>query len=76
MIADFGKNPLDPVLINDQAVKVVHQNKYFGTVIDEKLTFEYHIDAVFTKQFFTKQFFIVQSLSHVSIVCVSFLNKK
>lgn len=68
MIADFGKNPLDPVLINDQAVKVVNQNKYFGTVIDEKLTFEYHIEG----SFYESALFIVQSLSHVSVVCVSF----
>lgn len=29
--------------INDHAVEIVHQFKYFGTVIDEKLTFEAHV---------------------------------
>lgn len=34
---------ISPVDINDHAVEIVHQFKYFGTVIDEKLTFEAHV---------------------------------
>ncbi len=48
---DFRKNPtvISPVVINDHVVEVVHQFKYLGTVIDEKLTFEAHVDAVCKK---------------------------
>ncbi len=51
MIIDFRKNPMviSPVVINDHVVEVVHQLKYLGTVIDEKLTFETHVDAVCKK---------------------------
>ncbi len=37
------------MVINDHGVEVVHQFKYLGTVIDEKLTFEAHVDAVCKK---------------------------
>ncbi len=48
MIIDFRKNStvISPVVINDHVVEVVHQLKSLGTVIDEKLTFEAHVDAV------------------------------
>ncbi len=48
MIVDFRKNStvMSPVVINDHVVEVVHQFKSLGTVIDEKLTFEAHVDAV------------------------------
>ncbi len=48
MIIDFRKNStvISPVVINDHVVEVVHQFKSLGTVIDEKLTFEAHVDAV------------------------------
>ncbi len=51
MIIDFRKNPTDisPVVINDHVVEVVHQFKYLCTVIDEKLTFEAHVNDLCKK---------------------------
>ena len=51
MHIDFRKNPsvISPVIINDQAVEVVKQYKYLGTIIDNKLTFEPQVDAVCLK---------------------------
>ncbi len=41
---------ISPVVINDHVVEVVHTCKYLvGTVIDEKWTFEAHVDAVCKK---------------------------
>lgn len=44
----FLKHPttISPMMINDQAVDYVQQYKYLGTVIDNKLTFELHVDVV------------------------------
>ncbi|KAI5086940.1 gastrula zinc finger protein XlCGF28.1-like, partial [Silurus meridionalis] len=51
MIVDFRKNrtAISPVVINDHAVEIVHHFKYLGTIIDEKLTFGAHVDAVCKK---------------------------
>ncbi len=51
MIIDFRNNPTDisPVVINDHVVEAVHQFKYLGNVIDEKLTFEAHVDDLCKK---------------------------
>ena len=51
MHIDFRKKPsvTSPVIINDQAVEVVQQYKYLGTIIDNKLTFEPQVDAVCSK---------------------------
>lgn len=51
MFVDFRKNPpsLPPVSFNSQSVEVVHQYKYLGTIIDDKLTFEHQVDALCTK---------------------------
>lgn len=51
MIVDFRKNPtvITPIAINGNAIEVVHQFKYLGTVIDDKLTFEAQVDTVCRK---------------------------
>ncbi len=48
MIVDFRKIPtvVTPVVIDGQTVACVKQHKYLGTILDEKLTFEHHVDAV------------------------------
>lgn len=42
MIIDFrkNKNVISPVFINDQAVEVVEEYKYLGTIIDNRLSFD------------------------------------
>lgn len=49
---DLRKNPtvVSPVVISDQAVECVHKYNYPGNIIDEKLTFERHVDAVLKKK--------------------------
>ncbi len=51
MIINVRNNPTDisPVVINDHVVEAVHQFKYLGNVIDEKLTFEAHVDDLCKK---------------------------
>ncbi len=51
MILDFRKNHMVifPVVIKYHVVEVEHQFKYLGTVIEEKFTFEAHVDAVCKK---------------------------
>ncbi len=51
MIIDFRrKSPsVPPSLIDGQAVEVVHQYKYLGTIIDDELTFDANTDAVCAK---------------------------
>ena len=47
IIIDFRRksSPAPPALISDQAVVVVHQYKYLGTIIDDQLTFDANTDA-------------------------------
>ena len=49
MLIDLTPSPISPVLMNDQSVEVVQQYKYLETVIDNKLSFEPHDDAVCKK---------------------------
>lgn len=51
MCIDFRKNPtvISPVVMDNQAVELVQQYKYLGTVVDNKLCFEPHVDAVCKK---------------------------
>lgn len=52
MIINFRKNPIIsfPVLINNQAVEQVPQQKSVCTVIDGMLTFEPQVDALCKKE--------------------------
>lgn len=49
MILGRRPPPILPSVINGQAVEVVQQYKYLGTIIDDKLTFEPNTDAVCAK---------------------------
>ena len=51
IIIDFRRNPpsLSPTFICDQAIEVVKQYKYLGITIDDKLTFEQHVDHICKK---------------------------
>ena len=51
MCIDFRRNPavISPVVMDNQPVELVQQYKYLGTVIDSKLCFESHVDAVCKK---------------------------
>lgn len=51
MLIGFRKHPsvTPPLVIEDQAVELVHNYKYLGTNIDDKLSFDFHVDAVCKK---------------------------
>lgn len=51
MLIDFRKNQsvISPLVIEDQAFELVHNYKYLGTNIDDKLCFDFHVDAVCKK---------------------------
>ncbi len=51
MLIDFRKHlsVSPPLVTEDQAVELVHNYKYLGTNIDDKLSFEFHVDAVCKK---------------------------
>lgn len=51
MCIDFRRNPsaVSPVVLGNQAVELVQQYKYLGTVIDTKLCFEPQADGVCKK---------------------------
>lgn len=47
-VLDFRKNPPDvsPVTINNQSAEAVNQHKYPGSIKDNKVTWNQHVDAV------------------------------
>ena len=51
MIVDFRKSPCDhvPLLINNETVDTVHEYKYLGTTIDDKFTFNQHVECLYKK---------------------------
>ncbi len=51
MTRDFRKNPsvISPFIIANQTVELVHNYKYLGTNTDNKLSFDFHVDAVCKK---------------------------
>lgn len=53
MTIGFKKNAtvISPDVINDQAFEFAQQYKYIGTVIDDKLTFKLHLEAVCRKAY-------------------------
>lgn len=48
MLIDFCKHlsVSPPLVIEDQAVELLHNYKYLGTNIDDELSFEFHVNAV------------------------------
>ncbi|KAK0137857.1 hypothetical protein N1851_025939 [Merluccius polli] len=73
MIIDFRRKPysVPPSLIDDQAVEVVHQYKYLGTIIDDKLTFDANTDAVCAKDHQRISFILlfIESVLTFSFIC-------
>ena len=50
-MVDFRKKavPPTPVIINGQAVEIVHSYKYLGVIIDDKLNWKKNSDALYKK---------------------------
>ena len=59
MMIDFRKNVSvsPPLVIEDQVVERVLNYKYLGTNIDDKLSFDLHVDTVCRKAHQRKYFF-------------------
>lgn len=58
-LIDFRKHPSvsPPLVIENQAIEVAHNYKYLGTNSDDKLSFKFHVDAVWKKGTSTHAFF-------------------
>lgn len=75
MIINFRRNPIisSPVLINNQAVEQVPQQKSVCAVIDDMLTFEPQVDAMCKKEgctFIGNLFF----LTRTAVLCGCFIH--
>ena len=51
MIVDFRKIPCnyEPLIINNEAVEIVHSYKYLGTIIDNRFNFNEHVEKLYKK---------------------------
>ena len=59
------KDVIFPVDINGLAVEIVKNDKYFGTVIDKRLTFEHQIDQVCKKAH--QRMYLYRKLRHFNV---------
>ena len=67
LIVDFGRivSKKAPVVINDEDVEKVHQYKYLGTIIDDKLHGSLNVNRVYKKA--SQRLFFLRKLKNVNI---------
>ena len=67
LIVDFGRivSKKAPVVINDEDVEKVHQYKYLGTIIDDKLHGILNVNRVYRKA--SQHLFFLRKLKNVNI---------
>ena len=73
MIIDFSKCPTDlsPVSINDEDVEIVHEYKYLGTIIDDKLKGTSNVKKMCKKA--NQRLYFLRKLKDVNSICCQFL---
>ena len=67
MIIDFKtkKSNINPLVINNEPIKIVSKYKYLGTTIDDKLKFECNVDMIYSKA--NKRLYFLRSLYKINI---------